>query len=170
MIDLQEFRTKLAHNGTVIEHLVRSVGETQARWRPAENKWNVLDVVCHLLDEEREDFRNRIDMTLHHPGEPWPRIDPEGWVTSRNYAARDLSETLDQLLEERVASVAWLGTLADPAWDAVYRHPLGDLTAGDLMAAWLAHDYLHIRQLTKLLFDYTMHITTPYATGYAGEW
>lgn len=57
----QQVITRLAANRAVFQALATGVGETQARWRPAPEKWSFLEVVNHLHDEEREDFRRRID-------------------------------------------------------------------------------------------------------------
>ena len=42
--------------------------------------------------------------------------------------------------------------------------------AGDLLAAWVAHDLLHLRQLVELKYAYLARTMEPYALKYAGEW
>jgi hypothetical protein len=123
-----------------------------------------------LLDEEREDFRPRLDLILHHPGELWPPIDPGGWVTSRYYNTRDLGETAVALAAERAASVAWLRGLEAPHWAAAQEMPWGTIRAGDLLASWVAHDLLHMRQLVELFYAYAIAQQAPYSVRYAGEW
>jgi len=44
------------------------------------------------------------------------------------------------------------------------------LSAGDLLASWLAHDFLHLRQLTGLHWEYVSLLAKPYSTDYAGMW
>ena len=141
----------------------------QIIWRPKPKSWSILEVVNHVLDEEREDFRVRLDYTLHRPDKPWPPIDPEGWVTERVYNSRDLAESLEQFEVERMKSVAWLKELSDPDWTRVYKHPrAGPIKAGDLLVSWMAHDYLHLRQIARLKVDYIKRLGEPYSTGYAG--
>ncbi len=161
---------QLTHNAQRMAALVTGVSEEQARWRPADDAWSILEVVCHLLDEEREDFRVRLDITLHTPQLPWPRIDPQGWVTARAYNSRDLNANLAQFLDERQASLDWLHTLESPNWQATYPAPWGSITAGDLFAAWAIHDTLHLRQLVELHHAYTRHAAQPYDPTYAGPW
>jgi hypothetical protein len=127
-------------------------------------------VVNHLHDEEREDFRLRLDYCLNHPGEAWPRIDPKGWVTQRDYNSRDLEHSLGSFLEERQRSLVWLATLGEPDWNAVQTAPFGEIRTGDMLAAWVAHDLLHLRQLVELHRAYTLQDVSPYDVGYAGEW
>jgi len=155
----------------IIRELVQGVAHEQAAWKPAPERWSILEVVVHLLDEEREDFRVRLGLLLRDPKADWPPIDPQGWVTQREYAKRDLGETLKAFLKEREDSLAWLKGLESPAWDNVKTHPAaGALSAGDMLASWVAHDLLHIRQLAKLHYDYVRRLAEPYSVAYAGDW
>ena len=160
---------RLDANGRVFQALLEGVGPGQARWKPEPGKWALVEVVNHLADEEAEDFRRRLDLTLHRPGEPWPRIDPEGWAVERRYLERELAPSLERFLEERSRSLSWLKGLRAPALERAYRHPtLGSVSAGDLLASWLAHDLIHIRQITRLHHQWLGVQAAPYGTSYAG--
>ncbi len=43
------------------------------------------------------------------------------------------------------------------------------MTAKMFLSNWLAHDYLHIRQITKLKYDYLKQLTNE-DLNYAGNW
>ena len=161
---------ELACGAEIVGKLVTGVTQAEARSRPNPESWSVLEVVCHLVDEEREDFRQRLDIMLHRPDEPWPPIDPKGWVTGRKYNDRDLAEMLDRFVAERGQSLAWLRGLAAPNWEAEYLAPFGPIKAGDMLAAWVAHDNLHMRQLVELRRSRVVHLTEPYDVQYAGDW
>ena len=162
---------RLASGAPAIAALVEHIPAPAARMRPTAGRWSILEILCHLRDEEREDFRVRIDFTLHRAGAEWPEIDPPGWVSARGYAAEDPRRVLDDLLKERQESVQWLRSLDNPDWDLAYNHPqLGKLTAGDLLASWAAHDLLHIRQLAAALYALVGSAAGPYSTTYAGKW
>ena len=162
---------RLEANRIVIRGLVDGVSAEQAGWRPAPEAWSILEVVCHLADEEVEDFRTRLDLTLHQPGTAWPSIDPQGWVRDRAYAEQDLDEALARFSAERDRSLAWLRGLAAPDWSAENVHPVfGAMSAGSLLHAWLEHDLLHIRQLTELQHHWLGEHAAPYDPGYAGDW
>ena len=170
-MEIERIIEQLERNAPAIAALVSGLPAEEASWKPSAARWSMLEVVCHLLDEEREDFRVRIELTLRSPAEPWPAIDPPSWVVERGYADRDLDESLRALLEERQRSVSWLRELNAPDWDARYEHPtLGTLRTGDLLASWLAHDFLHLRQLTDLHWLIHAARSAPYGTAYAGEW
>jgi len=170
-MDLKYVAGRLAQNATAVKGLVGGVNPDQARWQPSPGKWSVLEIVNHLGDEERDDFRRRLDLLLHHPDQEWPAIDPEGWCVERKYNERELTISLQEFLSERQKSIAWLDTLENPNWENCYQHPvLGQIKAGSLLGSWLAHDLLHIRQLTKLHFDYFKRRNKPYTADYAGSW
>ncbi|MEW6467555.1 MAG: DinB family protein [Bacteroidota bacterium] len=161
---------QLAQNRDVFSALFTGVTAHQVSWKPAADKWSLLEVLCHLYDEEREDFRARLKHTLETPNEPLPKIDPQGWVKERGYASRDFGKTLYLFLHERDESVKWLKGLENPSWANAYQHPkFGPMSAEMFLANWLAHDYLHFRQITRLKYDYLRaHTTVRY--DYAGDW
>ena len=170
-MELAPIRLRLQENADVIAALVANVGEPQARWRPSPDAWSLLEVINHLADEEREDFRPRLDYLLHRPGEPWPPIDPAGWVTARKYNERALGPSLEAFLAERSASLDWLDDLVHPDWRRAEQHPVaGQFTAADMLSSWLAHDYLHIRQLNELHDQYHARQVAPARIDYAGDW
>ncbi len=169
-MNLSYFIERFTHNRAVFLGLVSGVNPEQSQWRPAPDKWSILEVVNHLYDEEREDFRQRLELLLADPAQPWPPIDPRAWVVARNYADRQLSGSLSNFLAEREKSLAWLKQLRSPNWQKSKQGPNGILSAGDLIASWLAHDFLHIRQITRLHWQYVNSISQPYQTGYAGPW
>ena len=167
----ETLRQELANAAIVIPALLAGITPAEARVRPSPEAWSVLEVVCHLYDEEREDFRQRLDILLHRPAEPWPRIDPRGWVTSRAYNDRDFDEMLSKWKSERAQSVAWLDGLQAPEWDKGVPAPWGgEFRPGDMLAAWVAHDNLHQRQLVELRRARLVSLAEPYSVQYAGDW
>jgi hypothetical protein len=170
-MDLTDLCSRLEYSGQAIRQLLSDVPEEQMRWRPAAKKWSLLIVACHLADEERDDFRTRVDHTLHDQDIDWPPIDPEAWVVSREYEKQAPADSVRRWVAEREASLAWLATLSSPDWSRTFQHPrAGLLRAGDVMASWLAHDLLHLRQITKLHYLWVQQLARPYSTDYAGGW
>jgi hypothetical protein len=161
---------ELAENARRIRVSVENVSVEQARWKPDSDSWSILEVVNHLLDEEKLDFRVRLDITLRQSGEVWPAINPPLWVEERRYNEQDPGESLAGFLTAREDSLAWLRTLDSPDWGAIYEASWGLMRAGDLMASWVGHDLLHMRQLVELHWAYTMNAVRPYNALYAGDW
>ncbi len=169
-MELDTVLTRMASNAEVIAALLQGFSDEQARWKPEPNSWSLLEVINHLLDEEREDFRARIDAILHHPQEPWFRIDPGAWVVERGYNQRELDISLDAFLAARAESLAWLRELQSPNWDQPFDAPFGPIHAGDILASWVAHDILHMRQLIELRWAHLKSWVEPYDVRYAGDW
>lgn len=144
-----------------------------ARFKPAPEHWSVLEIVCHLGDEEAEDFRVRLKATFS--GEAWPVLDLEGIAQRRGYNARNLEQELRRFERERRESVAWLRGFLDRTptadWSTAYQHPkFGPIRAGDLLSSWAAHDALHLRQIAKRLYNLASRDAEGFSTGYAGDW
>ena len=117
-MDLDYCRIRLRQSAAAIVALAQGVTLEQARWKPTPEEWSLLEVICHLCDEEREDFRQRLDLTLHHPEADWPPIHPSAWVTERAYNQRDLPAMVAAFAQERDRSLAWLDSLSHPDWSA----------------------------------------------------
>ena len=169
-MNLDRFTARLTSNAESIRSMIEGISDEQAHWKPDSDSWSILEVINHLYDEEKEDFRVRLGIILHQPDQPWPPIDPAGWVVERQYNQRQLQESLDNFLRERQASILWLSGLTSPDWEATYAAPFGKIKAGDMFSAWVAHDLLHMRQLVELHWAYTMNLSKPYRLDYAGSW
>ena len=160
----------LKTNRDVFSALLVNKHEYEYLWKPNATKWCLLEVVCHLYDEEREDFRARVKHTLETPNEPLTMFDQIAWVQDRKYIEQDYNQMVEKLLDERNNSITWLKSLKYPSWGNAYHHPkLGPLSAEHFLANWLAHDFLHIRQIVGLQFQY-LKVTSENDLSYAGSW
>lgn len=148
---------------------VVNLSDDDARWRPADGAWSILEIVTHLADEEALDFKVRLRLTLEDPEQDWPGIDPEGWASQRRYNEGRLRNSLARFAAERAASIDWLRSLGQPDVSRAKVHPkLGSLAAGDLLAAWTAHDWFHLRQIAKRRIQLVERDAVPHSIGYAG--
>ncbi len=161
---------ELIHSREMIRALTDGISQEQARVRPEADSWSMLEVVCHLYDEEREDFRQHLDTILNDPEGAWPPFDPQGWVTQRKYNEQNFEEMREKLFAERQKSLDWLQGLTNADWNAVSVRDWGTMSAGDMFTSWVAHDNLHIRQLVELRRAYIERMTAPYNIGYGGDW
>ena len=170
-MNVQKLIDSLDRFGHMLPEVVRGVGVDDARWKPADGAWSILEIVCHLADEEEFDFRERVRVTLADPGQSWPPIDPEGWAVERRYNEGRLDETVARFVSLRRESVAWLCSLDDPDWSQAHEHPeFEPFPAGAVFAAWAAHDYLHLRQISKRMYQLVERDAGDFSIRYAGEW
>jgi hypothetical protein len=161
---------ELQYSTEMIRALLAGVAPEAARLKPNAESWSILEVVCHLYDEEREDFREHLDFILHRQNEQWHAIDTEGWVTQRNYNEQNFAEMQEKFFVEREKSFAWLKGLQNPDWEQTITTEYRTISAGEMFACWVAHDNLHIRQLVELRRLRLENITKPYSLEYAGDW
>jgi len=164
------FKRQLALNRDRVAALARGLSEDMVHWKPDEDSWSILEVICHLADEEEFDFPVRLRMMLEKSEKNWPEIDPEGWVTEHNYKEADLFEILNRYMDLRNEALAWLDTLENPDWDIVYEASFGEIRAGDMFVSWVTHDLMHLRQLVELQRFYLAEQAKPYQLDYAGDW
>jgi hypothetical protein len=155
--------------------LLAPLSDADVRWKPAPEHWSILEVCCHLLDEEREDFRVRLRSTLDDPARVWPPLDLERVAERRGYNTRHLKPTLDAFAAERRDSIAWLrsvlSTFANTDWSRAYDHNrFGPMHAGMLLASWAAHDALHLRQIARRLHELAQRDSGDWGVRYAGDW
>ena len=161
---------ELQNSTEMMRALLSGVTPEAARLKPAAESWSILEVVCHLYDEEREDFREHLDFILHRQNEKWHAFDTETWVTERKYNEQDFAEIQTKFFVEREKSFGWLNGLLNPDWEKTYTTDYRTISAGEMFACWVAHDNLHIRQLVKLRRMRLEHMTKPYSLEYAGKW
>ena len=143
----------------------------QSRWKPPSEAWSILEIVNHLADEEVLDFRARLQSVFRDPAAQWLSIDPVQWARERKYNHRELADSVSRFADARAESIAWLRSLARPDWTTAHNHPkFGSIRAGDLLAAWAAHDALHLRQIAKRLYELAAADAPGFSIKYAGEW
>ena len=116
-MNLKDFTKQMSDSAYAIEQILKNVTQEQSEWKPSAQEWSILEVVNHLYDEEIADFRERLDMVLHHSVEIWKPNNPEAWVKDRNYNKRDLDKSIANFLNERNKSIAWLLRLSSPDWE-----------------------------------------------------
>ena len=169
-MEFQTLYEELANSTEILRALINGIGQEQAQVKPDASAWSILEVLCHLHDTEREDFREHLDFILHRQNEEYHAIDPQGWITERKYNEQNLDEMQAKFFAERKQSLEWLKTLNDVDWSTTYTSEYGSVSAGEMFSCWVAHDNLHIRQLVELRRKHIENITSPDDLQYAGEW
>ena len=165
---LAETRRELARLPHILTALVGDLDEAMARARPLPHEWSPVEILCHLRDEETEDFGARLRVILDG-GRQFTAIDPEGWVEARRYRDAVSRNVLADLCARRAASLELLASLALERLRASGDHRrLGTLSGLDLLVAWVAHDRLHLSQLASTLARLWADRWAPLKAQYAG--
>jgi hypothetical protein len=169
-MEFQTLYRELENSTEMIRALLLGIPPEEATIRPRPEAWSILEVVCHLYDLEREDFREHLDFILHRQNVEYHVIDPQRWVKERRYNEQNFAEMHTKFFAERQKSLGWLKTISSSDWDTTYTSQYGTVSAGEMFACLIAHDNLHIRQLVELRRARIENITKPYPLEYAGDW
>ena len=166
---LSQAKLRLARFPAALEALVADLDEASWRARPAAGRWAPLEIVCHLRDEEREDFPARVKAVIAG-ATSFTAIAPQRWVEERRYLGDDPAKALAGFLALRRESLAFLAGLAPEELMRGVDHPqLGVMTGRDLLAAWAVHDLLHLSQLARTLARIQADAWAPLRVDYAGD-
>ena len=165
---LTSARVELARFPRVLDALLNDLDPVSWRTRPVAAEWAPVEIVCHLRDEETEDFGARLRVVLAG-GDRFTPIGPERWAIERRYLEDDGPRTLANFSARRAVSLDELATVAPPRLTRVVPHAgTGGLSGLDILAAWVAHDQLHLTQLSATLARLWATRWAPLRTEYAG--
>lgn len=165
---LNESRPELARFSALLELLVGELDEASWRARPAPGEWAPVEIVCHLRDEEAEDFGARLRVILEG-GARFAPNDPERLAVDRQYRQANPSEALAAFRARRRTSLDLLGSVVPDRLLGTAERPSGGRLSGlDLLASWVAHDRLHLQQLAGTLARRWADRWAPLQVEYAG--
>jgi hypothetical protein len=165
MLNLDEIIRQLAAQAEAIRGLVLAFTGEQAAWKPDPETWSMTEVMAHVYNEERLDFRRHLKDMLGDPPQPWTPAGSDEWLR-----VEDCRQALEGFLAERQASIAWLKALGAADWEVSTAVKWGTIRAGDVLVSWVEHDALHMRQMVELLHARNEYLAAPYSLQYAGGW
>ncbi len=160
-MDLDEARSRLALGVDAIDGVVAGIGDEEARYRPGPATWSVLDILEDLASREVDPFRARLRVALRAPQRVRFPPQPRDHVVERLVCGPRVA--LAAFREERAVTLAWLAGLRAPDLDRVPASPGEErFRAGDVLAAWVAHDLLQLRRLVQVRRSWWLHHVRPY--------
>ncbi len=145
-------------DGDLLAHLERQTRETRAllspldperaRFRYAEGKWSITEVVGHIADAERI-FAYRALCFARGDATPLPGFDENAYVPAARFDRRSLADVLDEATAVRAASVALLRSLDGP--DLARRGVANEKTisVGALAYVIAGHELHHLQVLRE---------------------
>lgn len=172
MMDLsalvRDARRELARFPALLDALVAGLDPETWRARPAPEEWAPVEIVCHLRDEEAEDFGARVRVVLDG-GSSFVPNDPERWAVERRYQEADPNDALAAFRRLRAESLALLEDAPIERLIHSVAHSSGlSLSGLDIVTAWVTHDRLHLRQLAGTLARLWAERWAPLRADYAG--
>lgn len=167
-MNLPKVISQLESQGKAIAQLVNGLSVEEIHWKPDTGSWSICEVMRHLTFEEIYDFRLHLGKILGTSPSLNLEKDSDQWHAENQKQSFDV--LFAQFSAERESTLHWLGALKNKNWDESIDFHWGNLSAGDLLSSWLAHDLLHLRQLIELRYGLALQGSTPYRIEYAGEW
>jgi hypothetical protein len=152
MVVLGEIVDVLERTPRVLDGLLAGLDPAWLERDDGPGTWSASAIVGHLLHGEHTDWMPRVGLILSHgtarPFEPFDREAMLGW------AVESIDVRLERFTTARRASLAGLSTLDLRSVDLDRRgvHPaIGEVTLGQLLATWVAHDLTHLAQIGEVL-------------------
>ncbi len=132
------------------------LGSLPPEWTTATeggDSWSAFDVVGHFIQGEKTDWIPRARIILAHGDaqafEPFDRF--AQFEASQGQTLADLLDEFAVLRAENVAALQAMN-LQPADFARKGHHPaLGEVTLGQLIATWVAHDLDHLNQIVRTL-------------------
>lgn len=134
----------------VLRGLMSELTDEDARWKPAEDRFSIAEVLAHLSHSEGHCYRMRLDRFL---SEERPEFEPDdAQMYLDRYRNADPEDAFDHFEEQREDNVEYLRGLPASAGDRKAIHKeYGEITLSQMLHEWALHDLGHIRQIAELV-------------------
>jgi hypothetical protein len=161
---LEEAVAVLERTPASVAALLDGLPETFVRATEGERTWAPYDVVGHLVHGERADWLGRARHIFS--GDPSPFTPFDRRAQFRESEGKTLQELLAEFTELRGRNVAELRSwkLGGDDLGRTGRHPdFGEVTLGQLLAAWVVHDLDHVAQIARTMAKVYTEAVGPWA-------
>ncbi len=148
-----EITDVLSRTPAVLSALLIGVSPDVLAHRATADGFSSMDVLGHLIHGEKTDWVPRIKLILESGDKvPFMPFDRRGF--EKAIRGRSAEELLVEFTSLRQANVEYLAGLhlSTERLSLVGRHPeLGQVTLGQLLATWAAHDLNHVDQIARII-------------------
>lgn len=134
----------------ILRGLMVEISEEDARWKPAEDRFSIAEVLSHLSHTESDCHRVRVDLFL---SEEMPEFESDdAQMHLELYRNADPGKELERFEEWRKSNLELLRGLPTEAGDRRALHlAAGEITLSQMLHGWALHDLGHIRQIAELV-------------------
>lgn len=140
----------LAATPAILRGLLSEVSDADARWKPAEDRFSVAEVLSHLAHSEWHCYRARLDRFL---GEDVPEFEPDdAQMHLELYRGAAPEPARRHFEEQRGANLELLRRLpAEAGLRKALHRAAGPITLSHMLHEWALHDLGHTRQVAELV-------------------
>jgi hypothetical protein len=134
----------------ILRGLMTEISDEDARWKPAEDRFSIAEVLAHLSHSEGHCYRMRVDRFLAEELPAFEADDAQMYLDL--YKNADPEEDFNHFEEQRETNVELMRGLPADAGDRKARHSAaGEITLAQMLHEWAMHDLGHIRQIAELV-------------------
>ncbi len=137
----------------VLDVMLRDISAEWTENNEGGETWSVFDVLGHLVHGEKTDWIPRVEIILSDTQDktfkPFDRF-----AQFEESKGKTLAELLDEFknLRKKNIGVLRLKNLTGKNLEETGVHPaFGEVTLGQLLATWTAHDLDHIAQISRVM-------------------
>ena len=140
----------LAATPAIVRGLTTEISEGDARWKPADDRFSIAEVLSHLAHSEGHCYRARLDRFL---SEEMPEFEPDDAQMHLDlYRNADPEEAFSRFQERRQANLELLrGLPAEKGERTAAHRTAGRITLSQMLHEWALHDIGHVRQIAELV-------------------
>ena len=134
----------------ILRGLMSEISDDDARWKPAEDRFSIAEVLSHLSHSEGYCYRSRLDRFL---AEDLPEFEPDdAQMHLEIYKNADSEEDFAHFEEQRETNIELLrGLSADAGSRKAMHREAGEITLAQMLHEWALHDLGHVRQVAELV-------------------
>ena len=134
----------------ILRGLMSEISDDDARWKPAEDRFSIAEVLSHLSHSEGHCYRSRLDRFL---AEDLPEFEPDdAQMYLEIYKNADPEEEFAHFEEQRETNIELLrGLSADAGSRKAMHREAGEITLAQMLHEWALHDLGHVRQVAELV-------------------
>src|SRR4029079_3597811 len=134
----------------ILRGLISDISEEDARWKPAEDRFSIAEVLSHLSHSEGHCYRARVDRFL---SEEMPEFEPDDAQMHLDvYEHADTDDDFAHLEDLRETNIELLrGLPAETGNRKALHRAAGEITLSQMLHEWALHDLGHIRQIAELV-------------------
>jgi len=134
----------------ILRGLMSEISDDDARWKPAEDRFSIAEVLSHLSHSEGQCYRPRVERFL---SEEMPEFElDDAQMHLEVYKNADPEEDFAHFEDQRETNVERLRGLPAEAGKRKARHlAAGEITLSQMLHEWALHDLGHIRQIAELV-------------------
>lgn len=134
----------------ILRGLMAEISEEDARWKPADDRFSIAEVLSHLSHSEGHCYRARLHRFL---AEDRPEFEPDDAQMHLDvYRNADPEEDFGHFEDQRETNIELLRGLPAETGDRKALHrSAGEITLSQMLHEWALHDIGHIRQIAELV-------------------